>query len=63
MIILYKIVSNMFRLLYFQTYTPYFITNMTFLKMHHFYISVKHKFNKKEHSKQAIEKWLLKNQY
>jgi len=53
----------MFRLLYFQTYTPYFITNMTFLKMHHFYISVKHKFNKKEHSKQAIEKWLLKNQY
>ena len=25
MIILYKIVSNMFRLLYFQTYTPYFM--------------------------------------
>lgn len=47
----------------FRTYTPYFITNTTFLKMHHFYISVKHKFNKKEHSKQAIEKWLLKNQY
>ena len=34
-----------------------------FLKMHHFYISAKHKINKKWHGKQAIEKWLLKNQY
>lgn len=29
-----------------------------FLKMHHFYISAKHKINKKWHGKQAIEKWL-----
>lgn len=63
MIILYKIVSNMFRLLYFSNIHSLFHHQHDFFKMHHFYISVKHKFNKKEHSKQAIEKWLLKNQY
>lgn len=53
----------MFRLLYFSNIHSLFHHQHDFFKMHHFYISVKHKFNKKEHSKQAIEKWLLKNQY
>nr|DAH83884.1 MAG TPA: hypothetical protein [Caudoviricetes sp.] len=58
MIILYKIVSNMFRLLYFSNIHSLFHHHHTFSENIIFAYLKTQTSHKKWYSKQAIEKWL-----